>query len=470
MIIFIMVAGLIGSGCKKMIEVDVPYTSFSGDNTFTTDATAIAAVTNMYARLGFASSSSTIDNAIPSITFCAGLSADELTLAPGISGSLLQYYTNSLTPVSAPLYWNLFYENIYFTNAAIEGLTNSNTLTAAVKQQLLGEAYFMRAFSYFYLVNLYGDVPLVLTTNYQENSLMARTSVTTVWPQIIKDLEDARANLNNNYSGANALSGTASTERVRPNKGAATALLARVYLYLGDNANAENMATEVITNTTLYSITTLGNTFLKNNNNEAIWQIQGVTTGWNTHYARVFVLPAAGPGSSYPVYLNKRLVNAFEAGDKRKDSWISGIKVGNDSFYYAYKYKSATLNATVTEYNTVFRLAEQYLIRAEARAQQVKLDDAKSDLNVIRTRAGLGNTTAKTKDELLNAIINERRFELFTEWGHRWLDLKRTNKVDEVMRIETPLKGGKWEERDKSYPISNDELLANPNLSQTSDY
>jgi hypothetical protein len=154
--------------------------------------------------------------------------------------------------------------------------------------------------------------------------------------------------------------------------------------------------------------------------------------------------------------------------------WLNSVKVGVDTFYYPVKYKSATLNAPVTEYSMVLRVAEQYLIRAEARAQAGNLPGAIDDLNKIRERANLSllavTNPGITKSALLDMILHERQVELFTEWGHRWLDLKRTNKVDDVMRVETVSKGGTWDTHDKLYPIPNSEILVNPNLNQTPGY
>ncbi len=90
----------------------------------------------------------------------------------------------------------------------------------------------------------------------------------------------------------------------------------------------------------------------------------------------------------------------------------------------------------------VLRLAEQYLIRAESRARQGKLIESISDINVIRTRAGLPNIAAVAQEQVLDAILNERRTELFTEPGHRWFDLMRLGKIDDIMSVVTPLKGG----------------------------
>jgi hypothetical protein len=112
----------------------------------------------------------------------------------------------------------------------------------------------------------------------------------------------------------------------------------------------------------------------------------------------------------------------------------------------------------------VFRLAEQYLIRAEARAQQDNLIEAISDLDVLRNRAGISlikNTTPGiSKTNLLLAIEKERQVELFAEWGHRWLDLKRTNRADIVL---APTKS-KWSKDDTLYPIPTSEFNKNPRL------
>ncbi|MBC7851372.1 MAG: RagB/SusD family nutrient uptake outer membrane protein, partial [Chitinophagaceae bacterium] len=110
--------------------------------------------------------------------------------------------------------------------------------------------------------------------------------------------------------------------------------------------------------------------------------------------------------------------------------------------------------------------AEQYLIRAEARAKLNDLTGAISDLNTIRNRAGLANTIAVSQQNILNAIAEERRTELFGEWGHRWFDLKRTGKINEVMNA---LKAN-WKATDALWPIPIDQLKANPALVQNPGY
>ena len=114
----------------------------------------------------------------------------------------------------------------------------------------------------------------------------------------------------------------------------------------------------------------------------------------------------------------------------------------------------------------VIRLAEQYLIRAEARAQQNKLGEAKTDLDVLRNRAGLPGTTASTQSQILNAVLHERQVELFSEMGHRWIDLKRTGQIDAILSVE---KTG-WNTNASLYPIQLSQLEANLNLKQNPGY
>lgn len=459
---------LVMMSCQKLVEVKPPSTSINSGNVYANDATAIAAVTDIYAKM---SRTELPGGGIASLSLFPSLSSDELSLYNGATNNSINfYYKNALTGtnVGSTDFWSPLYNMIYVTNAAIEELSKSATLTPAVKTQLTGESKFMRAFCYFYLVNLYGDVPLALSTDYTVNAALVRTPKADIYQQIIADLKDAQSLLSTGYLNSTLL--TATSERVRPTRWAATALLARAYLYKADYVNAENEASILINNTALFSLPSLNNVFLKNSN-EAIWQLQPVNAGMNTEDARTFILPANGPDAfTYPYYLSSQLLSSFEAGDQRKVQWVNSVVVGSNTFYYPFKYKSAVFNAPVTEYKMVFRLAEQYLIRAEARAKQNKISESKNDLNAIRNRAGLSNTTSNDQTSLLNTILHERQVEFFTEWANRWFDLKRTGTVDAVMNIVTPQKGGTWSTNWQWYPITINELLANPNLVQNAGY
>jgi hypothetical protein len=123
----------------------------------------------------------------------------------------------------------------------------------------------------------------------------------------------------------------------------------------------------------------------------------------------------------------------------------------------------------------LLRLSEQYLIRAEARTQLGQYTDAAADLNVVRTRAGLLNTTATDKATLTAAIEKECRTEFFCEWGHRWLDLKRwpginnasLTRADEVLSV---VKGAQWQSTDAFYPIPQTARNVNSTLTQNPGY
>jgi hypothetical protein len=164
------------------------------------------------------------------------------------------------------------------------------------------------------------------------------------------------------------------------------------------------------------------------------------------------------------------LLNSFEANDKRKTAWLGSVMAFGNIYYFPYKYKSSNAPGTATEYLMIMRLAEQYLIRAEARANLSKIAEGLSDLNTIRTRAGLPDTTTNNPTQLLNLIYHERQVELFTELGQRWFDLKRTNTANTVMNFVTPLKGGTWQATDQLYPVPVADISMNPNLVQNPGY
>jgi len=471
------------SSCRKFVDIEGPATSVSSKNIYNNDATAIGAVTSLYVNLGSASLGG--PGELSSLSCIAGLSSDELTLYNSSDDPTLSaYYKNALTNSNNgfPDYWGMVYQRIAVVNAAIEGLNASMNLSPRVKQQLIGEVMFMRAFYNFYLVNLYGDVPLVLSTDYSVNAIISKSSEVEVYRQIIQDLNQAILLLSEKYLKGDGLTAypSGSEERVRPTKWAAIALLARTYLYMKDWVNAEKQASIILSNTIEYQLQEAGKleqVFLKNNK-EAIWQLQPTKNGYNTMDANMFVLISGGPSGNNPVFLSSNLVNSFEMNDQRKSSWIGTTTADGITYSFANKYKiiPTNINTPVKEYSTVMRLAEQFLIRAEARAHQGNLSGAISDVDHIRERAGLvlikDINASITQIELINAIMRERRFELFTEWGHRWFDLKRTKKIDEVMSFVTPQKtgGAIWKGYQEYYPISQMELQRNPNLTPTPGY
>jgi hypothetical protein len=448
--------------CNKLVDPGAPEASINEENVFEEDGSAIAAVTGIYAGMGTPAFENTVGDftGAKSISFLCGLASDELTLYSGVTDPMFKaYYTNNLISNSSQSYgsehWLPIYNFIFRCNSAIAGLTASGSLTPSVKQQLLGEVHFLRGFYYYYLVNMFGDVPLVTATDPNVNRALARSNQTAVYQLIKDDLVAAAQQLSEVYLSADLKS--SSNERIRPTKWAAAALLSRVYLFMSDYENAEKQASLVIANTALYELAAPGDAFLYNST-EAIWQLQPVKMGHNTEDAWNFIIPDSGPsdysfGFGYPVYISDDLLAAFETGDNRRLQWIDSVIVAGQTYYFPYKYKKATYGDAVTEYLMVLRLAETYLIRAEARAQLNNVSGAQQDLDKIRTRAGLSGTTASDKTSLVDAVTHERQVELFTEWGHRWFDLKRLGKIDAVMSTAAARKGGSWSSFKALFPL-----------------
>jgi starch-binding outer membrane protein, SusD/RagB family len=424
------------TACEELIEIEPPRTELVKATVFTSDEPANAAVLDMYFQMhnsGFASGD------FRSISLIGSLSADELINGITWDPNHEPIGANAIRPENAVMLtlWTDMYRCIFKANAATEGLAVSDGITTGLLEQLEGEAKFLRAFSYFYLVNLWGDVPLVMTTDYKFNQDIGRTAAKEVYTQIISDLKDAEALLPADFSHAG-------NERVRVNASAASAMLSRAYLFQEDWANAEAKASAVIENTSMFNLVPLSEVFRKNSS-EAIFQLLPNVWG-NTHDVETFLF--------YGHRISQELMASFETGDERRAVWTENGIFG--AFDYPVKYKDYQNNAV--EYTTVLRLAEQFLIRAEARTQQGDLVGAQSDLNAVRVRAGLPETTANDEITLLAAIARERRVELFTEWGHRWLDLKRTNSADAAL---APLKVD-WQKEDVLYPIPENQILNDP--------
>ena len=436
--------------CESFVDVDLPNNQINGETVFEDTGTATAALADIYTQLR--------DNVLVNgrltsgITTLFGHYSDELDLYNQGLISVGSFYNNTLVSSSGTVseMWGSGYKLIYATNSIIQGLNNSKVIPQDEKDQLMGEALFARAFVHFYLVNLFGDIPYIEITDYQENTQASKIPVVEVYEKIVLDLLEAKTLLSDSY-----ISG----ERTRPNRGVASALLSRVYLYTEDWENARIESTMLINNTDVYAWNTdLGTVFLKESRS-ILWQFKPNASGDNTRAGTSFVF-AAGPPPNWA--LTTSLIDAFEPGDDRFTNWVGSATdmAMTDTWYYPFKYKESAPTSSSLEYDILFRLAEQYLIRAEARAQLEDIIGAQTDLNIIRNRAGLNNTTASSTNDLLNAILQERRVELFTEFGHRFFDLKRTEMLDVVLG---PIKQG-WESTDVLLPIPETELLVNSNL------
>lgn len=447
------------AGCKKFVQVDDPIDQVASSEAFSTDANAATAIRGLYSKMMSA----------VNLGLGGGLQVQMDASADGLkvqaaTNQFFEFYTNSIGAANTANknLWNYFYYNIYAANAAVENINASTGMSEAGKNRYLAEARFLRALNYFYLVNAWGDVPLTTSSNYEYNNRLSRTAKADVYELVKSDLLFAQANLGPAYQG---------TLRIRANSYAATALLAKVYLYLQDWNNAAQQATTVLNNTTDYALETdLTKTFLIASK-EALLRIEQPGSNAYTWDGYAFVPSAATTVPGYT--LTDTLVKTFEAGDKRKTNWVRTATITTNgvatTYYSPYKYRANSGTGTPVEAHMVLRLGEQYLIRAEARAQQNQLADAIADVDKIRARAGLpliaATNTGITQPDLLATIAHERWVELFAENGDRWMDLKRTNKANETLLYKL-----NWRSDAQWFPIPQLDRQYNKNLSQNDGY
>lgn len=436
---------ILSLSCESFVEVDLPDSQLTGETVFNDLGTAEAAVTSIYSKL---SNNVLVCGNSKGLTILLGSYADELqTYNTGLLE--FQFFQNNListnTDVSA--LWNGSYNLIYAANAVKEGLENSTAIAQTDKDRLVGEVLFLRAYIHFHLLNLFGEIPYVTSTNYTINASIGKLSEAQVYELIVNDLNTATLFLST--VGEHPLKTRAGITAVKT-------LLARVQLYRNNWSAVANEADSIINSGSLTWVDLLDNVFLKNSTG-TIWQLMPAQEGLPTQDGQSFIFTAGPPPNRA---LSENLVTAFEIGDLRKANWVGSISEGGQIWHYPFKYKQFVTEDTSSEYSILFRLEELYLIRAEARVHLGDLEGAKSDINKIRNRASLPDTSADTSDQLLTAIIQERRVEFFTELGHRFFDLKRTGLLNSTL---SSVKLG-WNSTDILWPIPESELLLNPNL------
>lgn len=429
--------------CSDFVEVDPPKNILVSETVFNDPSTVESALANIFYKMR--------GQGIVTFRLSAdmGIYADELDYYR-TDPDYTSLYLHNLLPVNGVVsdYWNNTYNIIYAANDIIEGVERTTALTDEEKEEFKGQALFIRAYMHSLLANLFGDVPYISSTDYLDNNKVARMPLSEVYAYIVDDLTTAVSLL-----GMADLTG----EKVIPNRSAANALLARTYLYLENWELAEITSSKLIDNFNLEP--DLDKVFLKESK-ETIWQFRSDDDlNRNTFEANQFIILAI-PGQEYA--LTNFLLESFENEDLRLKNWIGSFTAndGSTKLYFANKYKAILSETESLEYSIVLRLAEQYLIRAEARAHLGNIPGSQNDINVIRDRAGLAGTTAGTKDDLLDTILMERFVELFTEQGHRWFDLKRTGKAGTILG---PIKGN-WNPTDLVWPIPERELEYNLNL------
>jgi starch-binding outer membrane protein, SusD/RagB family len=345
--------------------------------------------------------------------------------------------------------YRLDYQIIARTNQILSQIDGVD-FDAASKGNLKGQAQFLRAYAYFELVRYFGKVPLHLEpVTDRQGAALPLSDENAIFTQIIADAKAAAA----------SLPGKAKQEPGRVTSGAAKTLLANVYLVQKKWAEAGAIMQEVVSSNEYSLMPSYENAFSNNtsnkNNAESVFEVQFLegSAGLNGNFIYNFMprpispeelkpitgtsnpQPISGEGNNIPT---PDIIAAYEAGDLRKDASIAYVTLGgslrkNQVYPYIKKYaKTHSLHNNTGTNWPIYRYSEVLLFLAEALAEQGNTADAAKYLNLVRTRAGLANTTAANQADLRTAIQKERRVELAFE-NKRWFDLVRTGKAVEVI-------------------------------------
>lgn len=348
--------------------------------------------------------------------------------------------------------WNSSWNTIRDADNILNLLPQADDVPIEIKSRILSEVKCIRALNYALLIQFWGDLPYSEETDFRIRRELSRTSTVEIYSEIISDVEEAVELLPGEFESSDLT-------RTRFTKGAAQALLSRLLLYNGNWAAAESTANELINNP-LYELQLNYEDVFTKNSTESILELASNASPSIHQFPVAFVYPAS-LGGFYLYFPTEKIINSFEPNDNR-----FAISIGEDTngIRYINKYQDIAGNGNFNEFK-IFRLAEQYLIRAEARAKQGDIVGALADLNIIRNRAGIPDATGSTEQDLLLLIEQERYLEFCFE-GHRWIDLVRTGRVDEVIGTFNPA----WNTRARLLPIPQTEIDNNSNIVQNPGY
>lgn len=357
----------------------------------------------------------------------------------------------TINPTNGRLFanWSQLYNAIAKANVVLDRVPLINDPKIDVggrRNQILGEASFLRAYHYFHLVTLWGGVPLItapVSSTDPAETHIPRATVNEVYARIIADLEFAAENLPDQYGD------DASINKARATRGAANAMLAKAYAQKPDRDYTKvlDYANEVINSPAGYALLAQfdhlwdGNHY---NNAESIMEVQFVG-GTEANWGPQLVLPPSISGDTWRKFVvpSQDLVRAFDdEGDvvRKNASILFETAPWSDEFWsvevggsvpFAYKWKSAAGWAS-TNRQYLLRLADIILLKAEALNELGRTEEARDEVDRIRARVQLGPTPASDQAEMRLAIEKERRLELVQE-GQRWNDLRRYGRAVEVM-------------------------------------
>ncbi len=384
--------------------------------------------------------------------------------------------------------WQELYNDIRAANAVLDDVPNITdpALTADRKAMILGEAKFLRAEHYYWLVTEWGECPIILSVTNGGNLSPKRNTVPEVYAQIIADLKSADSVLQATpYNG----------QLGRATKGAAEAMLAKTYAQMGDYTNCLAYCNKVISSGTYSLVPNFANLWgvANKNNSESIFELQSNAIAYGFFGFEIFDFVAS---DGYPKrdIASANLIAAYKAaGDSgaRYQTTINWQIPGaafvmppnawdaSQPIPFMNKYPDANGYNSADDI-VMIRLADIILLAAEANVQLGNLTDAAAQINQIRARAGLPNTTATSKTDLAMAVLNERQLELVFEMS-RWNDLQRADangviNIVDLMNAQVDSHGNNLNynmnpnKYQYIFPVPQQDLLLNKNLTQNPGY
>jgi len=439
--LILIVAAVTSASCKKLLDVQ-PTASISADQAINDKSGVDKAITGAYYSLH------DVGNYGRNQVIVEDLAADNLAWT-GTTRDYQQIAENLIASDNAIIdgMWSTHYECINRVNNVLVRIDDID-MTTAERNLYTGDGLFLRALSHFNLLCYFGGIPIKTQPTIDLSNInQARNSVAQVYGQIVADLLMAETLL------------PATRALGRASSYSATALLARVYLtqyhYTNDPAIAalaKAKADEVIDNGGFVLAPAYIDLF-NGNTTESVFEV--VFDAQNYNRLAQYFFPVSLTGR-YEVSPPAAFVDGFRATDTVR--FNASITFDANNLPYGIKYKDYTSG---TDRVYVLRLAEMYMIRAEALAYtNGNIEDIRNDINTLRLRSGLAPTTATTYAELKLAIENERRHEFAFE-SQRWSDLVRTKRATTVLGID---------ENYTLFPIPLSEMQTNTLMTQNPGY
>lgn len=435
---------LIVSSCERSIDADFPNTQIDITQVFENVSTADGALSNLYAEM---QTFSVLNGGTAGTGALLGSYADDLTCyMVASSGGAPDIFNNQQLSSNSIVknLWSNAYKQIYLSNSIIKGVDASTGISIKDKNRLKGESLFLRSVIYFYLTQMFGNVPYTTTTDYTINQQIGKMEESEVLDLIQNDLSLSIDLLEDSYRHV---------DRIYPNRKAAEMLKAIIYMQQSKWPEAERMLKN-IKNSSLYLWEPDVSKTFKKMGKHILWQFKPLQANQPTPEASMYYFTTAVPNG---YALSNSLINSFEPTDLRLQKWITKITINQNVFYRCNKYVN-TVNNT-DEYSIVFRLEEIYLLLAESLVRQNRREEALPLINMVRQKAGNTNLGLLSNDQILEELLNENRREFFAEKGNRFLTLKRFGKLDHLRAVKP-----NWQSFHKLWPLPLTDLLLNPNL------